>query len=63
MEERRRTKEKERVEERYGRAERNCAVIHNDGSVTIRHIALDGSASTRELEGAEAQEYREQTRH
>lgn len=45
---------------RYGSAERECAVIHNDGSVTVRRIALDGSASTRELEGEEVEEFREQ---
>ena len=47
-----------RFERRYGPAERGGAVLDNDGTVTIRTIAVDGSATTRVLEGEEAQEYR-----
>ncbi len=47
-----------RFERRYGPAERSGAVIHDDGTVTIRTIAVDGSATMQELEGEEAQDYR-----
>ena len=47
-----------RFERRYGPAGRSGAVIHNDGTVTVRSIAVDGSSTTQELEGEEAQEYR-----
>lgn len=48
----------QRFERRYGPAEQGAAVIYNDGTVTIRSIAVDGSATTQELKGEEAQEYR-----
>ncbi len=48
----------QRFERRYGPAEQGGAVIYNDGTVTMRTIAADGSATTRRLEGEEAQEYR-----
>jgi hypothetical protein len=51
-----------RFEEHYGPAERECAVIHNDGRITIRCIALDGSASSTVLEGEEARQYRAEAR-
>jgi hypothetical protein len=44
-----------RFEERYGPAEPECAVIHDDGRVTIRRMALDGSVETAVLEGEEAE--------
>jgi hypothetical protein len=48
-----------RFEEHYGSAEREQAVIHDDGSVSIRTIRIDGSVETKELEGEEALAYRE----
>lgn len=48
----------QRFERRYGPAERGAACLHNDGTATVRSIAVDGSATTRTLEGEEAQEYR-----
>ncbi len=51
-----------RFERRYGSAEQGAAVVHDDGTITIRTIAVDGSATTRELEGEEAQEYRASVR-
>lgn len=51
-----------RFEEHYGPAERECAVIHDDGSVTIRTILIDGGVETKVLEGEEALEYREKVR-
>lgn len=51
-----------RFERRYGTAERGGAVLDNDGTVTIRTISVDGSATTRVLEGYEAQEYRDSVR-
>ncbi len=52
----------QRFERRYGPAEQGGAVIHDDGTVTIRTIAVDGSATTQELEGEEAQDYRASVR-
>lgn len=52
----------QRFERRYGPAERGGAVLYNDGTVTIRTIAVDGSATTRVLEGEEAEEYRANVR-
>ncbi len=43
-----------RFERRYGPAERGAAVIQDDGTITIRSIAVNGSVETRELEGEEA---------
>ena len=51
-----------RFERRYGPTEQGAAVIHNDGTVTIRTLGVDGSATTRELEGEEAEEYRASVR-
>jgi hypothetical protein len=51
-----------RFEERYGLAERDCAVIHNDGTVTVAHISLDGSRNLETLDGEEAEEYKERAR-
>lgn len=52
----------QRFERRYGPAEQGAACLHNDGTVTIRTLAVDGSATTRVLEGEEAQEYRDSVR-
>jgi hypothetical protein len=52
----------QRFVRRYGSAERGGAVIHDDGTITIRTIGIDGSATTRVLEGEEAQEYRTSVR-
>ena len=51
-----------RFEERYGPAEPESAVIHNDGRVTVRRMALDGSVSTAVLEGADALGFRREAR-
>ena len=51
-----------RFEERYGPAEPESAVIHNDGRVTVRRMALDGSVSTAVLEGADALGFRRKAR-
>ena len=51
-----------RFEERYGPAEPECGVIHDDARVTIRRMALDGSVSTTVLEGAEAERIRREAR-
>jgi hypothetical protein len=52
-----------RFEERYGPAERGCAVVHGDGTITVRRIAVDGSASTTVLEGEEALLERGELKH
>jgi hypothetical protein len=50
-------------EERYGPAEHKCGVVHNeDGRVTIRRMALDGSVETAVLEGEEAERFRREAR-
>jgi hypothetical protein len=51
-----------RFEERYGPAEHKCGVIHDDGRVTIRRMALDGSVETAVLEGEEAERFRREAR-
>ncbi len=51
-----------RFEERYGSAEPESGVIHDDGRVTIRRMALDGSVSTTVLEGEEAERGRRRAR-
>jgi hypothetical protein len=51
-----------RFEERYGPAEHECGVIHDDGRVTIRRMALDGSVETAVLEGDEAERFRREGR-
>lgn len=48
----------QRFERRYGPAEQGAACIHEDGTISMRTIGIDGSATTRVLEGEEAQEYR-----
>lgn len=52
----------QRFVRRYGSAERGGAVIHDDGTITIRTIGIDGSATRRVLEGEEAQEYQTSVR-
>jgi hypothetical protein len=47
-----------RFEERYRSAEHKCGVIHDDGRVTVRRMALDGSVETAVLEGEEAERIR-----
>ena len=49
-----------RFEERYGPAEPECGVIHDDGRVTIWRMALDGSVETAVVEGEEAARLRRQ---
>ncbi len=44
-----------RFEERYGPAEPECCVIHDDGRLTIRRVTLDGSVSTEIVDGEEAE--------
>ncbi len=51
-----------RFERYYGPAERGAAVIHDNDTITIRTIAVDGTATTQELEGEEAEEYRASVR-
>jgi hypothetical protein len=51
-----------RFEERYGPAEHKCGVVHDDGRVTIRRMALDGSVETAVLEGEEAERIRREAR-
>jgi hypothetical protein len=51
-----------RFEERYGPAERDCAVFEGDGTVTVVRIAVDGSRSLETLVGDEAEEYLEKAR-
>jgi hypothetical protein len=51
-----------RFEERYGPAEHECSVIHDDGRVTTRRMALDGSVETAVLEGEEAERIRREAR-
>jgi hypothetical protein len=51
-----------RFEERYGPAEPECGVIHDDDRVTIRRMALDGAVETAVLEGAEAKRIRREVR-
>ena len=52
----------QRFERRYGPAEQGAAVIHDDGTIAIRTIGVDGSATTRVLESEEAREYRANVR-
>jgi hypothetical protein len=51
-----------RFEERYGPAEPECGVIHDDGRVTVRRMALDESVETAILEGEEAERIRREAR-
>ncbi len=51
-----------RFEEHYGPVEHVCGVVHDDGRVTIRRMALDGSVETALLEGEEAERIRREAR-
>ncbi len=51
-----------RFEERYGPAEPECGVIHDDDPVTFRRMALDRAVETAVLEGAEAKRIRRELR-
>ncbi len=51
-----------RFEERYGPAEPECGVIHDDGTVTIRRMGLDGTVSVTVFEGEEAERIRQRAR-